>query len=128
MVGSGRSFGTGSPGPAAVAEPTSAPAPASRVAATSLRPAPAEVSNAVRYGAIIDELQRAAFAPTSQLDPATVVRLRRTLAKIDEAIEDARRALATDASDPYLNRHLIETLGLKVTLLQRAARLARAES
>jgi anti-sigma factor RsiW len=45
---------------------------------------------------------------------------------IDRAIEEARRALAADPANPYLNSHLAKQMMLKVRLLQTAANVVTA--
>jgi hypothetical protein len=62
------------------------------------------------------------------LDTTTVRVLERNLALIDRAIADARRALAADPSNSYLNAHLAQTMRRKIDLLRQAADLVAARS
>ncbi len=63
-----------------------------------------------------------------QLDPNTVRVLQQSLATIDQAIEEAREALASDPANGYVSAHLAATMKRKVQLLRRAARIATAAS
>lgn len=76
----------------------------------------------------IAELEDMLARRRDRLDPVTVELLERNLAIIDQAIDDARRALARDPGDPYLNDHLTEVRGRKLEVLQRAAALVGAET
>ena len=58
---------------------------------------------------------------TTQLDPETVRVVEENLQVIDDAIAEARAALARDPANGYLFRHLDQTLTRKVDLLRRAA-------
>jgi hypothetical protein len=62
------------------------------------------------------------------LDTATVRVLEQNLALIDEAIAQARRAVAADSANVYLNTHLAETMRRKIHLLRQAAALVSAVS
>jgi hypothetical protein len=53
--------------------------------------------------------------------------VRQSLAVIDKAIDQARRALAADPGNAYLNLHLASTMRRKVELLRRANELAAAQ-
>ena len=57
----------------------------------------------------------------NELDPRTIEVLERNLAIIDEAIEQARRALAADPASSYLHGHIAENMKRKYELLRRAA-------
>lgn len=78
----------------------------------------------------VDEL-RLALAEgqrSGQLNPATVRKLERSLAVIDSAIAEAKRALASDPQSPYLNHHLADTMRHKLEFLREANRIATART
>ncbi|HEX2218530.1 MAG TPA: zf-HC2 domain-containing protein [Gemmatimonadales bacterium] len=78
------------------------------------------------YDAAVDDLERVLAEGRDQLDSTTVRVLEHNLALIDRAIADARRALAADSANLYLNTHLAETMRRKVDLLRQAAALVAA--
>lgn len=78
------------------------------------------------YDAAVDDLERVLAEGRDQLDSTTVRVLEHNLALIDRAIADARRALAADSANLYLNSHLAETMRRKVDLLRQAAALVAA--
>lgn len=70
---------------------------------------------------------RAALAAgrrSGRLDSTTVVTIERSLAVIDSAIAQAKRALEADPGSAYLNHHLAETYRRKLSLVRQAARIA----
>jgi hypothetical protein len=78
----------------------------------------------------LDEL-RLALAEgqrSGQLNPATVRKLERSLAVIDSAIAEAKRALVLDPQSPYLNHHLADTMRRKLEFLREANRIATART
>jgi anti-sigma factor RsiW len=80
------------------------------------------VSNVEKeYGQAIRELQREFAARRDQLDPETVKVVEQSLRVIDDAIAEARAAVARDPANGYLYRHLDDTMMKKVDLLRRAA-------
>jgi hypothetical protein len=79
-----------------------------------------------RADSAIIELQRILENESSQLDSSTVRILSQNLALIDRAIGQARKALESDPSNPYLNDHLARTMRKKIEVLRRAADLAQA--
>ncbi len=83
-------------------------------------------ARAARYGEAIAELERALFDPANDLPPGTAARIRRALATIDRAIEDARRALAITPGDRYLRAHMDATLRRKADFLRQAVELSRS--
>jgi anti-sigma factor RsiW len=93
--------------------------------ATTAQPASFEVQ---RYDAAIAELEGALREHRPELDPATVHIIERNLLIIDQATEQARRALAADPANPYLNGHLAAQLKLKVDLLRQATALVATHS
>jgi hypothetical protein len=76
------------------------------------------------YDAAVADLQRALQSGRGQLDPATVKVVEENLAVIDQAVDDARRALAQDPANSDLNGYLLETRRRKLDLLRHAAALA----
>lgn len=78
------------------------------------------------YDQAISELQREFAARRDQLDPETVKVVEESLRVIDDAIAEARAALARDPANGYLYRHLDDTMMKKVDLLRRAAGVAAA--
>lgn len=104
-----------------IAESTAAPAPRTI-------PSPAPGSRAVvasagvdRYDRAIADLQAVLIEHRSELDPKTIEVLETNLAIIDQAIEQARRALAADPASSYLHGHIAENMKRKYELLRRAA-------
>jgi hypothetical protein len=73
-----------------------------------------------RYDEAIADLERSLEVVRTKLDPETVRVVEESLATIDRAIDDCRRALATDPANVYLIRHLAEARQRKLTLLRRA--------
>jgi anti-sigma factor RsiW len=78
----------------------------------------------VRYDADIADLERVLREQRSKLDPATVRVIEQNLLIIDQATAQARRALAADPANRYLNGHLTAQLMRKMTLLRQATALA----
>ncbi len=111
------------PGTTTVAVQPTLPAPAA-VPALSVGMPTATGS----YDAAVFELERVLTAGRGHLDSATVRVLEQNLALIDRAIAEARRAVAADSANVYLNTHLAETMRRKVDLLRQAAALVAAAS
>jgi anti-sigma factor RsiW len=80
------------------------------------------------YDAAVAELQQVLDQGRGRLDTATVRVLEQNLRLIDQAIEQARRAVAADSANAYLNSHLAETMRQKLDLLRQAASLVSAAS
>jgi hypothetical protein len=76
--------------------------------------------------AAIAELRAALAHGREELDPATVKVLEQNLATIERSIREAKAALDADPGNPYLRRHLQETMTRKVNLLRQATFLASA--
>jgi hypothetical protein len=89
--------------------------------------APANFADA-HYEDAIADLQRTLQAGRTTLDPETIRALDDNLAIIDRAIDQCRRALASDPANIYLNTHLAEARQRKLSLLRRASALAQAGS
>lgn len=95
------------------------------IAATSdvdTAPLPIAVADP-RYDEAITDLEQALAAGRSQLDPETVKVIESSLDSIDKAIDDSRRALATDPANVYLHNHLAEARQRKLALLRRGVGL-----
>jgi len=76
----------------------------------------------------VAELEGVLQSGRGRLDTATVRVIERNLATIDSAIAQARRAVAADSANLYLNAHLAETMRQKLELLRQAASLVTAVS
>jgi hypothetical protein len=102
-----------------------APRPASGVAATNVRRADAARVFAAFdvYQRAADDLGQAVRDRRSQLDPKSLAVLDTCLRKIDEAIADARAALARNPENALVNRLLTTSYTQKIDLLKRAAEL-----
>lgn len=112
-------------GPAPGPRTAAAPEAARLVAGAAVQPASFEVR---RYDAAIAELETALREHRNELDPATVRTIEQSLRTIDQATEQARRALAADPANPYLNGHLAAQLRLKVDVLKQATALVANHS
>ncbi|MGH7580021.1 MAG: anti-sigma factor [Gemmatimonadales bacterium] len=111
------------PDPATVATVQPAPAPSGAV-----RVATVGTATARGYDAAVDDLEQVLAEGRGRLDTATVRVLEQNLAIIDRAIAQARRAVAADSANIYLNSHLAETMRRKIDLLRQAAALVSAVS
>ena len=80
------------------------------------------------YDAAVADLERVLDAGRGRLDTTTVRVIERNLATIDSAIAQARRAVAADSANLYLNSHLAETMHRKLELLRQAAALVSSVS
>jgi hypothetical protein len=89
-------------------------------------PASAENRKGEVSKAGLEELRRILADGRDKLDPATVRTLEESLAIIEIAIGQARRALEADPANPYVRAHLDKTMQRKVDLLRRATMLASA--
>jgi anti-sigma factor RsiW len=102
------------------------------VVAPPLDAAPAESTSAHfagrEYDVAIDQLERELVTTREQLDPSTVAVIERNLAVIDAAIAEARQALTDDPANPYLNRHLDNTLMKKIEVLRRVTTIGRGRT
>jgi anti-sigma factor RsiW len=76
------------------------------------------------YDAAVADLQRALESGRGQLDPATVRIVEDNLSIIDQAVDDARRALAEDPGNADLSGYLLDTRRRKLDLLRHAAALS----
>lgn len=79
-----------------------------------------------QYDAAVSDLERAVQAGRGRLDQSTIDIVAHNLQIIDQAISQARDALAADPANTYLSGHLVEARRRKLDLLRRAAALAEA--
>lgn len=76
-----------------------------------------------QYDAAVSDLERALRQGRGRLDAATIAIVEHNLQMIDQAIDQARDALAADPVNTYLSGHLVEARRRKLDLLRRAAAL-----
>lgn len=103
------------------------PAPVASVAdegGVAARPASTSAPASDADGSIA-ELERAMRESQAELDPATVVVLRRNLEVIDQALAEARAALMADPANAYLNEHYANTMRKKLELIRQAGSIGR---
>ena len=81
-----------------------------------------------KYDARVAELRKALDQGRGRLDSNTVRVIEKNLQIIDSAIDEARRALAADPANQYLNVHLADTMRRKLELLRQASALANART
>ena len=77
-----------------------------------------------QYDAAVADLEKALKAGRGQLDASTIAIVEHNLQIIDQAINQAREALAGDPANSYLSSHLVEARRRKLDLLRRATALA----
>jgi anti-sigma factor RsiW len=77
-----------------------------------------------QYDAAVQDLEKALKAGRGHLDASTIVVVEHNLQIIDQAINQAREALAADPANSYLSSHLVEARRRKLDLLRRATALA----
>jgi hypothetical protein len=82
----------------------------------------------LKLDAAIVDLTRLLEERRDRFHPHTLRMIEMKLDAVDRAIDDARRALADSPTDPYLYRHLHQTLQMKMALLRQAAGAAQAAS
>jgi anti-sigma factor RsiW len=116
--------------PASVpAEQTAKDEPAQAEAAESIATiavTPVGFSDA-QYDAAVADLEKAVKAGRGRLDKSTIEVVEHNLQIIDQAIAQAREALAGDPANSYLSGHLVEARRRKLDLLRRAAALAETD-
>ena len=76
-----------------------------------------------QYDAAVADLERALKQGRGKLDKATIAVVEQNLQTIDQAIAQAREALASDPANAYLSGHLVEARRRKLDLLRRATAL-----
>jgi anti-sigma factor RsiW len=79
-----------------------------------------------QYDAAVADLERAVKQGRGRLDENTIAIVEHNLQIIDQAIEQARQALAADPANNYLSSHLFEARRRKLDLLRRAAALSES--
>jgi anti-sigma factor RsiW len=107
---------------------SAAPAAPIATAATTSAHAPEDGAPVIRvanfadaqYDQAVGDLQRALEEGRGRLDPKTIQVLEKNLAVIDEAIDQARKALAGDPANTYLNSYLADARRRKLDLLRDA--------
>jgi hypothetical protein len=77
-----------------------------------------------QYDAAVADLEKALQAGRGHLDASTIAIVEHNLQIIDQAINQARDALAGDPANSYLSSHLVEARRRKLDLLRRATALA----
>jgi len=107
----------------------SATLPSTQAARTPSTPAPEPDAVPValadaQYDAAVADLEKAVRAGRGHLDASTITIVENNLKIIDQAIMQARDALAADPANAYLSDHLIEARRRKLDLLRRAAALS----
>src|SRR5438105_7222886 len=76
-----------------------------------------------QYDAAVADLERALKQGRGRLDASTIAIVEHNLQTIDQAIQQAREALAADPANTYLSSHLVESRRRKLDLLRRATAL-----
>jgi len=79
-----------------------------------------------QYDAAVSDLEKAVKNGRGRLDKSTIDIVEHNLQIIDQAIAQARDALAADPANTYLSGHLVEARRRKLDLLRRAAALAES--
>jgi putative zinc finger protein len=93
-----------------------------------VNPVGTSTATARGYDSAVEDLERILAEGRGRLDTTTVRVLEQNLAIIDQALAQARRAVAADSANVYLNSHLAETMRRKIDLLRQAAALVSAAS
>jgi anti-sigma factor RsiW len=99
------------------------PRPSSGSGSTVLIRSEPMVAPEVVYDQEITRLRKVLDERRGDLDAATVAAVEKSLRAIDQAIFDARAALAADGSSPFLNEQLNRALEKKLGVLRRVALL-----
>jgi hypothetical protein len=77
-----------------------------------------------QYDAAVADLENAVRKGRGRLDASTIAIVEHNLQIIDQAIDQARQALASDPANSYLSSHLFEARRRKLDLLRRAAAMS----
>ena len=107
----------------AAAAPEVTPAAPVRPVSDDVQVATVSVSDP-QYDAAVADLEKALKEGRGRLDGNTIAIVEHNLQIIDQAIEQARQALAADPANSYLSSHLYEARRRKLDLLRRAAALS----
>ncbi len=83
---------------------------------------------ATQYDSAIADLERILAEGRDQLAPVTIAILEKNLAIIDQAIDEARSAVAADPANLYLTNYLADTMKRKLELLRYTTSIVRAQS
>jgi hypothetical protein len=75
------------------------------------------------YDAAVADLETALKTGRDRLDPETVRIVEENLQIVNQALDDARHALADDPANEYLSDYVVETRRRKLSLLRHAAAL-----
>jgi hypothetical protein len=110
----------------AAASDAAAPSAAADRSEREVRVVPVSLADA-QYDAAAADLEKALKAGRGRLDKATIDIVEHNLQIIDQAIAQARDALAADPANAYLSGHLVEARRRKLDLLRRAAALAETD-
>jgi anti-sigma factor RsiW len=81
-----------------------------------------------QYDLAIAELEQILTSNGDALEPATLAVIHESLASIDKAIDDARKAIADDSTNDYLNASIAQNMRRKLGILRMAAQAATAKS
>ena len=98
------------------------PSAMERAALAEREAVPVSLADA-QYDAAVSDLEHALKQGRGKLDPTTITIVEHNLQTIDEAIRQAREALAADPANTYLSGHLVEARRRKLDLLRRATAL-----
>jgi hypothetical protein len=80
------------------------------------------------YDTAVEELEAILREGRTVLDPATVIVLEESLREIDEAIDEARAALAADPGSTAITRVLTQNMRRKLGILRQAAGIIQAST
>lgn len=114
------------------AVPAAPAGPAPIVAQVEPIDAPADAVTTVsfadaQYDAAVTDLERVLQDQRQHLNPRTVLVLERNLRIIDDAVREARAALADDPANPLLNAQLADVRRRKLQLLRKAALITEGD-
>jgi anti-sigma factor RsiW len=123
----GLRYATTAPGASrdGVAQPFAAQDAAHASNADGARAVPVSMADA-QYDAAVVDLEKALKQGRGRLDASTIAIVEHNLQIIDQAIDQAREALATDPANTYLSGYVVEARRRKLDLLRRAAALSES--
>ena len=113
---------------AVVPRTTPAPTPGVTANPVETHAVPAGLKASKDYDSAVQDLRTILDEHRARLDTATVKVVERSLAKIDRAIGEAEKALASDPGNAYLSGYLARTRLRKLDLLRHAAALTAVRS